>query len=153
MIYLIIFLAKLLENMLATLRIILIANNKKFIGAILTFIISIIWILSVSYIVFDFKDYLKIIAFALGSGIGSYIGSILEEKIALGCIIISFKVQQNNLEKFNEIFKYFEKIVIKTNNSYKFEIECKRKKQNSVIKRIKNIDNSIKINIIKVYNC
>ena len=151
MIYVTIFIAKLLENALATLRIILIANNKKLIGAILTFIIAIVWIFSISFIVVDFNDYFKILVFALGSGIGSYFGNIIEEKLALGSIIISFKTK--DYEFFDNIFKNYKKTIIKLKNEYKFEIECKRKEKEKIVKIIKNKDNKININIIKIFNC
>ena len=153
MIYLTIFVSKLLENIFSTLRIIFIANNKKIIGAVLTFIISIIWILSVSFIIVDFDDYLKIICFALGSAFGSFLGNIIEEKIALGCIVINFKTNKSDLAFFNSVFQNYEKTIIKLNNEYKFEIILKRKKQNKIIKIIKNRNNKIKINIIKIFNC
>ena len=151
MTYFIIFISKLLENTFATLRIILIANNKKFLGAILTFLISIIWIISVSFIVFDFNDYFKIISFAIGSAIGSYLGNILEEKLALGCIVISFKT--NNYLYFKNNFQNYETNIFKLKEGYKIEINCKRKEQKKIIKLIKNIDKNIKINIIKIFNC
>ena len=150
MTYLIIFISKLIENTFSTLRIILIANNKKLLGAIFTFLISIIWIISVSFIVFDFKDYLKILIFGSGSAIGSYLGNILEEKLALGCIIVSFKT--DNYLYFNSIFKYKPSIV-KLKNGYKMEISCKRKDEKKIIKSIKNVNKHIKIDIIKIFNC
>lgn len=153
MIYFTIFIFKILENALATLRIILIANNKKLIGAILTFIISIIWIISVSFIVFDFKDYLKIICFAIGSSIGSYLGNTLEEKLALGSIIISFHVNINDYFYFKERLKIYNIEIIKAKKDYKFEINVRRKDKNRIIKIIKNKNKNIKINIIKIFNC
>jgi len=153
MIYFIIILSKLLENALTTLKIILIANNKKLIGALLTFVVSLIWVLSVSFIVVDFEDYYKIFCFAFGSGIGSYIGSIIEEKLALGYVIIIFKVDEKQYSFFKNVFKDFEKAITKTKNKYKFELNVKRKKQNKIIKIIKEKDYNIKINIIKVFNC
>ena len=151
MIYFIIFFAKLLENALITLRIIVIANNKKILGAFLTFVISIIWILSISYIVLDFKDYLKLLFFALGSGIGSYFGNTIEEKLALGSIIITFKVKDKDYLLLKNSFK--NKNIIKTQKYYKFEIICERKNKNKIIRKIKNVDENIKISIIKIFNC
>ena len=82
MIYIIILINKIIENMLSTLRIIVIAKNNKILGAVLNILISIIWICSTSIVIHNLnKDYLKIIFFALGSGIGSYLGSFIEEKI------------------------------------------------------------------------
>lgn len=91
--YLIIFIFKIVENSLSTLRIIVVANNKKLLGAILQGIISLIWIFSTGLVVINIqKDPLKIIAFTSGSIIGSYIGSIIEEKI------------ENKTNKINKIY-------------------------------------------------
>lgn len=80
-----IFLSKIIENALATLRLILVANGKKLMGAILQFIITLVWALATGAVVVNIKkDPLKIIFFSLGSFIGSFIGSIIEEKMALG---------------------------------------------------------------------
>lgn len=80
--YILIFIFKIIENTLSTLRIILISNGKKIIGAILQGLICIVWIASVSITIKDIdKDILKAVFFVLGSCIGSYLGSILDEKI------------------------------------------------------------------------
>ncbi len=85
MIYLLIFLAKTLENILTTIRIIVLSNQKKFIGAILNFFIAIIWIFATISVLRNFTtEPFKIIAFALGCFVGSYLGCVIEEKIALG---------------------------------------------------------------------
>lgn len=81
MIYFTIFLFKFIENTLSTLRIIIISKGKKLFGSILQFIITFVWAISAGLTILKFNnDYLKIIAFCLGSGIGSYFGSLIEEK-------------------------------------------------------------------------
>lgn len=83
--YLLIFFSKLIENALATLRLILVSSGKKLLGSILQFICSLIWVISTMVVIQDLnKDILKIFVFALGCLAGSYVGSFLEEKIALG---------------------------------------------------------------------
>ena len=80
MLYIIILIAKILENTLSTLRIILIANRKKLIGALLQGIIVTLWIITAGIVIIDIqKDILKIVFFVLGSIIGSYLGSSIEE--------------------------------------------------------------------------
>lgn len=92
-IYLIILFCKILENTLATVRLIVVANGKKMLGAVLNFIVSIIWVFTAGIVIVNInEDLLKIFFFCLGSGIGSYIGSYIENKLALGnnlflCII------------------------------------------------------------------
>ena len=101
----------------------------------------------------DLNNYLNLISFALGSSIGSYLGNILEEKMALGCITIEFNTNKKDYDYFNEIFKNYKKNIIKTINNYKFEINIKRNKQNFIIKQVKKRNKSIKISIIKIFNC
>ena len=85
LIYLIIFLAKVVENALGTLRLIVVANGKKKIGALLQFMIAVIWITVTGVVIVGInEDPFKIVFFALGSGFGSFMGSVLEEKMAIG---------------------------------------------------------------------
>ena len=82
-IYITILVFKIIENMLSTLRIILIADKKKKIGAILNGIIALLWIMVTGIVIIDIKkDIFKIIFFCIGSMAGSYFGSTVEEKLS-----------------------------------------------------------------------
>lgn len=95
-IYLFIFLSKIVENALATLRLIVVANGKKWLGAILQFCISLVWITVTGTVVINVhKDPFKIFFFALGSFVGSYVGSYIEEKVAMGSNMLLSIVDQN----------------------------------------------------------
>lgn len=84
-IYFLIFITKIIENSLGTLRLIVVASGKKLLGSILNGIISIVWVIGTGMVLIDVtKDPLKIVFFCLGSILGSYLGSFIEEKIALG---------------------------------------------------------------------
>ncbi len=132
MIYLFIFICKILENSIGTLRLIIVSNGKKLEGAILNFILSLIWIISTSLVVLNNNIY-KILIFAIGSLIGSYIGSLLEEKIALGnnmLFVVSKKYKKiKNIENTYLINKDILMIMVK------------RKKRKEIIDKILNIDN------------
>ncbi len=83
---------------MATLRLIVVSNGKKMFGAILQFTCTIIWvILSGSVLINFMEDFFKVIAFALGGFAGSYIGSLLEEKIALGTNLLIIKTKNSSL--------------------------------------------------------
>ena len=84
-IYMAIFISKILENTLATLRIIVVSNGKKKLGAILHGVVTLLWLLITGIVIIDInKDVFKIMFFCFGCIIGSYFGSFIEEKIALG---------------------------------------------------------------------
>lgn len=65
----------------------------KKLGAILQGIVALVWIFVTGVVIVDVgKDPIKVIFFCLGTIIGSYLGSLLEEKLAIGnnnliCII------------------------------------------------------------------
>ena len=132
MVYLFIFICKILENSIATLRLIIVSNGKKLEGAILNFILSFIWIISTSLVVLNNNIY-KVLIFAIGSLIGSYVGSILEEKIALGnnmLFVISKKYKKiKNIENTYLINKDILMIMVK------------RKNRKNIIDKILSIDN------------
>ena len=141
MIYIIIFLLKILENTLGTLRLIIVSNNKKIEGATLNFMLAIVWVISTSMVVVDNNIY-KILVFAFGSLIGSYIGSILEEKIALGNNMLFIVSKKNNLIK--------EKLKDLDYDNYSITddilmIMTPRKKRKEVIDLILKIDKQVKI--------
>jgi len=137
-----IFLSKIIENAIATLRLIVVSNGKKMLGAILNLIISIIWIISTSLVVVN-NDIFKIIVFALGSFLGSLIGSIMEEKIAIGSNMLftitsiekteEIKNELNNLKYNNYILKSDDKNIL--------IIMVLRKNRKQVLDIIRNIDN------------
>lgn len=94
--YFIIFISKTIEVALGTLRLIVVANGKKVMGAILQGVISIVWILITGIVVIDIgKDPFRIVAFALGCTLGSYVGSFIEEKMALGSNLLIAIIDKN----------------------------------------------------------
>lgn len=158
LIYLLIFTFKVIENTLSTLRIIVVSNGKKLLGAILQGIVSIVWVISTSLVVINIqKDPFKIISFTLGALIGSYIGSIIEEKIALGTNMITTIINKNLTKKITYALKKqkHEAIIINGKNIYEQKdiliIITKRKKNQNIIKLIKNIDESATIIIENAY--
>lgn len=151
-IYFLIFISKVIELCLSTLRLILVANGKKLFGAILQFVIALVWVLVTGMVVTNItSDPIKIIFFALGSLVGSYIGSILEEKIALGDILINCISNNNNLDKYINSMGYNTNN-IKTDNENIILFVIPRKNKNKVINSIKNIDKNCLILSEKVKN-
>ena len=148
-IYLFIMLSKIIENALATLRIIVVANGKKKIGAILNGIVAIVWIFVTGVVIIDInKDILKIVFFALGSILGSYLGSIIEEKMALGNNVLICKIEEKFENVIKEKLKTYQIITMceKDTKQSVLLIFLKRKESKNISKIIKNIDkNSIMI--------
>lgn len=83
--YLVIFLAKIVEVSLQTVRVVLITKGERLIGAIIGFFEVVIWIIIVGNVITDItSDPFKAVAYSLGFAVGNYVGSWLEEKIGIG---------------------------------------------------------------------
>ena len=150
LIYFAIFVFKIIEDALATLRLIVVSNGKKKLGAVLQFVVTLIWIVLTGTVLMGLqKDVFKAIAFAFGALVGSYFGSVLEEKIALGTNIFMVEV---------DMFKSIQLIKILENegfNVFKLEsgndgkiilmITGARKQTNKVVSIIKKFDESAAI--------
>ena len=145
-IYISIFLSKIIENAIGTLRLIVVANGKKKLGAFLQGIVALVWIFGTAIVIVDInKDIFKIIIFVIGSIVGSYLGSIIEEKIALGNNMLICITK----EKYEQIIKLKLKdyqittICEKDNNYSVLLIVLKRKKIIKISKILKKIDKEI----------
>ena len=84
-----IFFARILDVTLGTLRIIFISRGKKFVAPVLGFIETFIWIVAVSQIVRNINgDMWAYVAYAAGFASGTTIGLLIEDKLALGTLIV-----------------------------------------------------------------
>ena len=139
--YLLIFFSKIIENTFSTLRIIVVANGKKKLGAILQGIVALVWIFVTGAVIVDVgKDPIKVIFFCLGTIIGSYLGSLLEEKLAIGNNNLICIISNKYEKKLKKLFKY-NKLYL--NNKYSlFILNFKRKNRNKVLSTIKHIDSN-----------
>lgn len=143
LIYFLIFISKIIENALATLRLILVANGKKKLGALLQGIVAFVWIFVTGIVIIDVnKDPIKIIIFCIGSIVGSYLGSLLEEKLAIGTnmlICVVKEMYENNVKE--KLINYQITTLCEKDKNYSILfIVIKRKETNKISRIIKNID-------------
>ena len=100
--YFLIFILKVIENAVSTLRMIFVSNGRKYLSALLQLVCSLIWIITTSMVVVNItEDYIKVLFFAMGCTVGSYVGSLLEEKLALGSSMI---ICISSLDIMDDIF-------------------------------------------------
>lgn len=146
LLYMAIFFSKIIENAVATLRLIVVANGKKKLGALLQGIVALVWIFVTGIVIIDInKDILKIVFFVIGSIFGSYLGSIIEEKIALGSnmlICITKEKHENKIK--NKLHNYQITTICEKDNNYSILlIVLKRKEILKITNMLKNIDKDI----------
>jgi uncharacterized protein YebE (UPF0316 family) len=79
-----IFVLRLLDVGMATVRIVLLGKGRRSAATALGFFEALIWVLAVAQVLDGLDDPVRMIAFAAGFAAGTYVGSIVEEWMALG---------------------------------------------------------------------
>jgi len=95
------------------------------------------------------KDPLKIILFSLGTLVGSYSGSVIEEKLSLGKIIIITIINNSKYNLIKNELKKYEITCINSDDKKIMFIELPKKQRLNTINIIKEYDNNSKIIEIK----
>src|SRR5208282_4991083 len=85
---LLIFFAEMCVVTLSTVRIIFVARGKKYLAAILgTFEVS-IWLFAIGQVMQNLDNIACSIAFAGGFAVGTYLGIVIEAKLAIGTLVV-----------------------------------------------------------------
>lgn len=103
--YVLIFLAKITDVSLATVRMIMVVKGKRAHAAIIGFFEVGIWILAVGSVLSNLDDPINVIMYASGFAAGNYVGIMIEEKMALGSLIvqvITYKKAEDLVEVLRE---------------------------------------------------
>ena len=91
-----VFLLRLIEQALGTLRSLYVNKGKPKLGALLGFIESAIWVVAISQVIKDLNDPLLIIGYALGFAAGTISGSYIESTIAIGNVVVRVFIERND---------------------------------------------------------
>ncbi|MBW8325958.1 MAG: DUF2179 domain-containing protein [Prolixibacteraceae bacterium] len=83
---LLIFLARISDVTIGTIRIVMVAKGQKMIAPILGFFEVLIWLIAISKIIQNLDNWVCYVAYGAGFATGNYIGMIIEEKLAVGII-------------------------------------------------------------------
>ncbi|NEZ47051.1 DUF2179 domain-containing protein [Clostridium niameyense] len=158
MYYIFIFVAKILEVSLMTIRTVLITRGEKLYGSIIGFIEVTIWLYVTSSVLSGIKDDpIRMVVYALGFTCGNYLGCVIEEKLAIGLLTINVIASEKDGKKLAEILrdKNVGVTIIdaegKVDQKKMLIIHAKRKNREQIIRTIEesNINAMISINDIK----
>jgi uncharacterized protein YebE (UPF0316 family) len=83
-----IFIARVGDVSINTLRIMFMMNGKKNVAPILGFFEALIWLLAIGQIFQNIDNPVSYIAYAGGFGMGTYVGMRFDEKLALGRVLV-----------------------------------------------------------------
>ncbi|MGQ9621358.1 MAG: DUF2179 domain-containing protein [Bacteroidales bacterium] len=85
---LLIFLARICDVSIGTMRIIYVSKGKKNIAPFLGFFEVLIWIFAISRIMQNLNNYLCYVGYASGFAAGNFVGMLIEERLAVGSQLI-----------------------------------------------------------------
>ncbi|MFX1374782.1 MAG: DUF2179 domain-containing protein [Promethearchaeota archaeon] len=99
-----IFLARVSDVTLGTLRIVFISQGRRKLAPIVGFFEIFIWLLAIGQIINDLTNIIYYFAYAGGFAMGNYIGLLVENKISLGLLSLHI-ILKSNPDKLIEILK------------------------------------------------
>lgn len=95
---LMIFIGRIFDVTLGTLRIIFVSKGQKHIAPIFGFFEVFIWIVIISQILASANNLIAYLSYAAGYATGTYVGMIIEQKIAFGILLYRVYTKNNGKE-------------------------------------------------------
>lgn len=83
-----IFISRVADVSIGTVRIILVSKSYKFYAALLGFFEMLIWVVAIGALLDKVDSISTYIMYALGFSVGNYVGILIEEKIAIGNLLL-----------------------------------------------------------------
>jgi len=96
---LMIFVARICDVSMETIRVIYITKGIKYLAPIIAFFEIVIWLLAMEVVMKDLSNIANFFAFAFGFAMGTYIGLVLEEKLSIGMVILRIITTEESNEE------------------------------------------------------
>jgi uncharacterized protein YebE (UPF0316 family) len=93
-----IFLARVCDVSISTIRIMFVMNSKTFLAPLLGFFEALVWLLAIGQIIQNIDNIYSYLAYAGGFAVGTYVGMVFEEKLALGKVLVRVITQKEDSE-------------------------------------------------------
>lgn len=90
-----IFLARVVDVTLGTIRIIFLGRGSRYLAPILGFFEVFIWLLAIRQVLANLSNIFCYIGYAGGFAMGNYIGMLIDDKLAMGRLVIRIITQKN----------------------------------------------------------
>lgn len=106
LIYASIFVAKMVEVSLSTVRNVLVNRGEKVKGSLIGFIEVLIWVIVVANVLSDIaSDPIKVLVYCVAFSCGIYLGVVLEDKLAIGTSGIQAVIPEDKREELAAILR------------------------------------------------
>lgn len=100
---LLIFFARILDVSIGTIRIIMIARGHKYVAPLLGFFEVFIWLLAMRAILKNIDAPINFLAYCSGFAMGNYVGIVIEQKLAMGMVIIRIITRQDPVKLLEKL--------------------------------------------------
>ena len=100
---LVVFLLRVTDVSMATLRMLLIMRGRRFLAPMIGFFEILIWVTAIGIVVQHLQSPLHVIGYAAGFASGSFLGLLLEERLALGLATVRAVVRSGGPELSAEL--------------------------------------------------
>lgn len=146
-IYSYIFISQIVLSALGTYKIILNSKGEKIVSSIVTFISSLISIISL-YLIFDGggSDWIRPTLYVIATTIGCYYGVVMDEKLAIGKDILTIIIDEEHCEEIVKTIRD-KQVAVTVLDGKGIELKRKilliaidKKKEKNILKLIKNFD-------------
>ncbi|HHW17760.1 MAG TPA: DUF2179 domain-containing protein [Firmicutes bacterium] len=97
--YLLIFLARVCDVSLSTVRMLLVVRGKRYPAAAIGFVEASVYVLALTRVMRNISDPWKVLAYGLGFASGTLLGSFIEERLALGHVSLEVIPQDETGEE------------------------------------------------------
>ena len=150
-----IFLARVADVTLGTLRIVFISQGKRKLAPIMGFFEIFIWLIAVGQIFSNLTNLVYYFAYAGGFAMGNYIGLVVENKLSLGLLSLHLIVRDDSDELIKTLKEKGYGLTILTTEGIKSNVKLvvmiiKRKNQLGVLEIIRRISPNTFISIENV---
>jgi len=100
---LLIVVARVIDVSIGTLRIVMVSRGHKVVAPILGFFEVLIWLLAIGQIMRNLSNFACYIAYGTGFAVGTYVGLLIEEKLALGVLLVRIITQKDAANLITEL--------------------------------------------------
>ncbi|EPE84098.1 PF10035 family protein [Leptospira noguchii str. 1993005606] len=140
-----IFLSRVTDVSIGTIRVILLTREKKGIAASLGFLEVLLWIVVITQVIKNLNNVFCYLAYAGGFATGTFIGMILEEKLAIGFSLLRIISPQNGNEIANKLSEAGYGVTTMNGHGSRDPVKIvftvlKRKKINQAMKIIQSVE-------------
>jgi uncharacterized protein YebE (UPF0316 family) len=140
-----IFLARILDVTMGTIRIIFISKGFRYLAPVISFFEVLVWLLAITQIMQNLTNFLNYIAYAAGFATGTFLGIYLEGKLAMGYLSVSIVTKKDPTALIEKLETSGHKTTSIDAKGEKSNVEIvftivKRKGLRNVLNAIKNFD-------------